>query len=62
MRYRLVDTVRSPGLSRALHNVADSMFRLQRAETLAEAGTEVRLLQDWRAGEEWAGLQRVLTR
>ena len=62
MRYLLVDTLRSPGLSRALENVADSMFRLQRAETLAEGGTEVRLLQEWLAGEEWAGLRRVLTR
>jgi len=62
MRYLLVDTMRSPGLNRALHNVADSMFRLQRAETLADGGTEVRLLQEWLAGEEWAGLQRVLTR
>ncbi len=62
MRYLLVDTMRSPGLNRALHNVADSMFRLQRAETLADGGTEVRLLQEWLAGEEWAGSQRVLTR
>ena len=47
MRYLLVDTMRSPGLNRALHNVADSVFRL---------------LREWLAGEEWAGWQRVLTR
>ncbi|MDE0628600.1 MAG: hypothetical protein OXH99_19565 [Bryobacterales bacterium] len=62
MRYLLVDTMRSPGLNRALENVADSVFRLQRAQTLAEGETEVRLLQEWLAGEQWAGLQRVLTR
>ncbi len=62
MRYLLVDTLRSPGLNRALHNVADSVFRLLRAETLADGEAEVRLLREWLAGEEWAGLQRVLTR
>ncbi len=62
MRYLLVDTMRSAGLNRALHNVADSVFRLQRAKTLADGEAEIRLLREWLAGEEWAGLQRVLTR
>ena len=62
MRYLLVDTMRSPGLNRALCNVADSVFRLQRAKTLADGEEEIRLLREWLAGEEWAGLQRVLTR
>ena len=62
MRYLLVDTWRSPGLDRSLRNVADSVLRIQRAESLAAAGAELRLLDEWLAGEEWANLRRVLVR
>ena len=62
MRYLLVDAIRSPGLDRALRNVADSVFRLQRAKSVADGRSEARLLGEWLAGEEWAGLRRVLQR
>jgi len=62
MRYLLVDTWRSPGLDRSLRNVADSVLRIQRAESPAVAGAELRLLDEWLAGEEWANLRRVLVR
>ena len=62
MRYLLVDVWRSRGLDRALRNVADAVFRLQRAESLQQGFDEWRLLQQWLAGEEWAGLRRVLGR
>ena len=62
MRYLLVDVWRSRGLDRALRNVADSVFRLQRAESPEEGLGELRLLEEWLAGEEWAGLRRVLGR
>ena len=60
MRYLLVDVWRTHGLDRALRNVPDSVFRLQRAESLEEGLNELRLLEEWLAGEEWAGLRRVL--
>lgn len=62
MRYLLVDVWRARGLDRALRNVADSVFRLQRVESLEEGLGELRLLEQWLAGEEWAGLRRVLGR
>ena len=62
MRYLLVDVWRSRGLDRALRNVADSVFRLQRAESPEEGLGELWLLEEWLAGEEWAGLRRVLGR
>ncbi len=60
MRYLLVDAWRSPGMERAFRNVADSVFRLQRAQSLADGRLEVDLLGEWLAGEDWADLRRVL--
>ena len=62
MPYLLVDVWRNPGLDRALRNVADAVFRLQRAESLQEGRSELELLAEWLRGEEWASLRRVLVR
>ena len=62
MPYLLVDVWRNPGLDRALRNVADAVFRLQRAESLEEGRSELELLAEWLRGEEWASLRRVLVR
>ena len=62
MPYLLVDVWRNPGLDRALRNVADAVFRLQRAESLEEGRSELELLAEWLQGEEWASLRRVLVR
>ena len=59
MRYLLVDVWRSPGLDRALGNVADALFRLQRVGSLEGGKREVDLLKEWLAGEEWASLRRA---
>ena len=62
MPYLLLDVWRTSGLSRSLRNVADSVFRLQRAESAEAAGAEIRTLAEWLAGEEWESLRRVLER
>ena len=62
MPYLLVDVWRNPGLDRALRNVADAVFRLQRAESLQAGRSELELLAEWLRGEEWASLRRVLVR
>ncbi|MYC68075.1 MAG: Rpn family recombination-promoting nuclease/putative transposase [Acidobacteriia bacterium] len=62
MPYLLVDVWRNRGLDRALRNVADAVFRLQRAESLEAGRGELELLAEWLRGEEWADLRRVLVR
>ena len=44
---------RRTGLDRAERNLADAIFRLQRAGA-AEAPGEVRWLKQWLVGKEWA--------
>ena len=50
---------RSADLDRSERNLADAIFRLQRAGAL-EAPGEVRWLKQWLVGKEWATLRRNL--
>ena len=61
MKYKLVDMWRSPKLDRALRNLADAVFRLQRVESPEVCQQEVDCLREWLRGEEWADLRRALT-
>ena len=58
MRYKLVDVWRSPALDRALRNLADAVFRLQRVKSLEACRQEVTSLEAWMDGEEYASLRR----
>ena len=62
MEYVLVDVWRSPELDRALRNLADAVFRLQRTESLAAWRQEVVLLREWLDGEESASLRRAVAK
>ena len=59
MAHRLVDVFRGAVLDRSERNLADAIFRLQRAGAL-EAPGEVRWLKQWLVGKEWATLRRNL--
>ena len=60
LKYELVDVWRSPELDRALRNLADAVFRLQRIESEEAWRRELALLRERLAGEEWASLRRAL--
>lgn len=62
MEYVLVDVWRSPELDRALRNLADAVFRLQRTESLEASRQEVALLREWLDGEESASLRRAVAK
>ena len=47
MQYALVDMWRRPAFDRALRNMADAVFRLQRVESLEPWRQEVARLREW---------------
>lgn len=47
MQYALVDMWRSPAFDRALRNMADAVFRLQRVESLEPWRQEVAWWREW---------------